>query len=125
MPPATTAAEELRTAAAKLTALLDALDDRGPWHTEPCASTERAPCIVAYGRTSDQGPPTALHYVADAETPEHAAYLAALHPGTGRALAKWLESWTGVDFNEHAAMGDLAYALDLARQINRATGKQP
>jgi hypothetical protein len=65
--------------------------------------------------------------VADRSGTDHPAeradlpYIAAMHPGVGAALAKWLESWTGIDFNEHAAMaGDLAHALAVARQITAA-----
>ncbi|MEH0417861.1 hypothetical protein [Streptomyces sp. B21-083] len=44
-------------------------------------------------------------------------------PGVGLALAKWLASWDGADFDEHAAMpDDLQHALAIARQIN---GGQP
>jgi hypothetical protein len=39
-------------------------------------------------------------------------------------LARWIDSWTGIDFNERAAMPeDLRHALALARLIN--TGSQP
>lgn len=36
-----------------------------------------------------------------------------------RELARWLESWTDIDFNERAAMPeDLRHALAVARAIN-------
>jgi hypothetical protein len=94
-----TPAEELRAAADKIRSLAKAIDAPGlpdqSWHTEECASEERGdcPCIVAQGRSiyHHGEPPTPLFYVADAETPECAAYIAAMHPGVGTALADWLD----------------------------------
>ena len=121
----TTPAEELRAAAVKLRGLaqiLESPDHPGlPWHTEECADEERdnCPCIVAQGRTSyhDEAS-TPMFYVADAETPECAAYIAAMGPTVGLALAAWLDSWTGFEISEHAAMpDDLTHALAVARAI--------
>jgi hypothetical protein len=48
-----------------------------------------------------------------------AAYIAAVHPGLGAALADWLDSWTGIEVREDAAMPeDLRHALAVARLIN-------
>jgi hypothetical protein len=94
-----TPADELRAAAQKIRDLAAAVKVNNhsdlPWHVEECASEERGdcPCIVAQGRSSyhHDEPPTPLFYVADAETPELAAYIAALHPAVGTALADWLD----------------------------------
>ncbi|MGW8326512.1 hypothetical protein ACWGLE_01250 [Streptomyces sp. NPDC055897] len=52
-----------------------------------------------------------------------ARYIAALHPGVGAALADWLDSWSGIEVREDAAMPeDLRHALAVARKIN---GSQP
>ncbi|MFC7817594.1 hypothetical protein ACFUTR_23470 [Streptomyces sp. NPDC057367] len=111
-----TPADELRTAADKLRELLDHLGDcRGPWYVvnrEQRPYPQRidnigVPYVVASTTTDPSHPPT----IAD--------YICAMHPGVGKALADWLESWVGIDFNEHAAMaGDLAHALAVARRIN-------
>lgn len=121
-----TPAEEITAAAEKIRSLTKAihapdLPDQS-WHTEACASEERGdcPCIVAQGTCNTDGPfVQPLYYVADAETPECAAYIAAMGPTVGAALADWLDSWTSIDFNERAAMPeDLRHALAVARAIN-------
>jgi hypothetical protein len=125
-------ADELRTAAdrlRKLTAAIHAPDlPHQAWHTEECADDEQGncPCIVAQGQHGDwDAPPTPLYYVADAETPEVAAYIAAMGPNVGTLLADWLASWDGVDFDEHASMpDDLQRALAIARQINANTSSK-
>ncbi|MFK0124922.1 hypothetical protein ACIQSP_16595 [Streptomyces nigra] len=112
-------ADTLRAAADKLRALLAALPaDRWngrPWHAEECSDTDDmspCPCIVAQGeyREFDQPQIPLIQYVADAETPEHAAYIAAMHPGVGTALADSLDS---------AAELAASYP-DLAREHDRA-----
>lgn len=97
-----TPADELRAAADKLRKLIAAVptqhwSDR-PWHAEECSDTDDTspnpcPCIVAQGeyRNFDQPQIPPIQYVADAETPEFAAYIAAMHPGVGAALAAWLD----------------------------------
>lgn len=107
----TTPSQELRTAATKLRALIDAVPsehwgDR-PWHVEECSeqATEECPCIVTQGeyKPFDQPQVPLIQYVADAETVGHAHYIAAMHPGVGAALADWLEY--------HAAMSDRLHSL--------------
>ncbi|MFJ7070161.1 hypothetical protein [Streptomyces sp. NPDC101115] len=45
-------------------------------------------------------------------------YIAAMGPVTGRAIARWLGSWTGMSLDEAAAMPeDLRHALAVARAI--------
>ncbi|MFE3049577.1 hypothetical protein ACFXIY_21295 [Streptomyces albidoflavus] len=49
-------------------------------------------------------------------------YIAAMHPGVGRALAAWLESWTGIDVAEDGPLAEeLRHALTVARQILGST----
>lgn len=123
----TTAADGLRTAAAKIRALAKAihapdLTDQS-WHAEECAEVDRdnCPCIVAQGQAGfGDGDSTAIYYVADTETPELAAYIVAMGPNVGVALAEVFDAW--------ARMGELdpdllnrvggPETLTLARQIN-------
>lgn len=50
------------------------------------------------------------------------AYIAATHPGVGKALAAWLESWTGIEVAEDGPLpDDLRHALSVARQILGST----
>lgn len=118
-----TPAETLQAAAAqKLRALATAVESEDhpglPWHTEGCADEERGncPCIVGRGwRSYHDEPPTAMFYVADAETPELAAYIAAMHPGVGLALADWLEWQAAALVEGRIAIPDAALAV--ARQL--------
>lgn len=95
----TAPAEELRAAAEKIRALVAAIDapdlpDQS-WHTEACADEERGdcPCIVAQGsyEAEPSGMRQPLYYVADAETPECATYIAAMGPPVALAIAKSLD----------------------------------
>jgi len=82
-----------------------------PWTVVECA--DYCPCIVVQG--SDEPPD---EYLADAETPELAAYIALMHPGVGLALADWLDSLTGIEVNEHGPMDDeYRHALATARAL--------
>lgn len=129
----TTPAEELRAAAAKLRELASILESPEhpglPWHVEECADEERGdcPCIVAQGRTSyHDEPSTAMFYVADAETTECAAYIAAMGPTVGLALADWLDSTAATIeavLRKHEDAADetshwVAPALAVARALN-------
>jgi hypothetical protein len=84
------AAGRLRESAGKATS------DAGrlvPWHVEKCAEYE-CPCIVAEGATSHHNEPSVPErYIADAETPELAEWIALAHPGVGVALAVVFEEW--------------------------------
>ncbi|KAA6216435.1 hypothetical protein [Streptomyces filamentosus] len=137
-------ADELRTAATALRTAADALPTEywgnRPWHAEECNDTDdmaSCPCIVAQGEYRDydqrQDPP--VQYVADAETPEHAAYIALMHPGVGHALADLLEAVgddpddetlqdPGSDRHDHCdrTMCAPAAALAVARAL---IGSQP
>ncbi|MFJ9234119.1 hypothetical protein ACIRJ3_03930 [Streptomyces anulatus] len=93
--PADRPADQLRAAAAKLRALLAALDDcRGPWYVvnrEQRPYPQRidnigVPYVVASTTTDPSHPPT----IAD--------YICAMHPGVGLAVAAWLD--------HHADMSD-------------------
>lgn len=109
-----TPADELRAAAETLRSLTgDATD--GPWTSE---DPNRA-----WGDDNDHrligGGKILATFNSDYNGPLNALYAATMHPGVGTALAKWLDSWVGIDFSEHAAMpGDLAHALAVARAIN-------
>jgi hypothetical protein len=66
-----------------------------PWHTDECGDADHGncPCIVAHGRIgrgTDHEIPA--RYIADAETPELARWIALMHPGVGELIADWLES---------------------------------
>ncbi|MFI5649960.1 hypothetical protein ACIA71_01905 [Streptomyces anulatus] len=125
--PADRPADQLRAAAEKLRAAAAAVpsDDWGTraWHVEECSDTdtmESCPCIVAQGEHKEFDEPQVplIQYVADAETTEHAAWIALMHPGVGLAVARWLESWAGVDLSEHGPMPeDAQHALAVARQL--------
>lgn len=132
-----TPADELCTAAERLRALTKAIDapdlpDQS-WHVEACASEERGdcPCIVAQGTYSLEHGSVPVFYVADAETPECATYIAAMHPGVGIALALLLEgvaSRAVEDAHEECApycspeTCEVSAARAVARAIN---GPQP
>jgi hypothetical protein len=128
-PHMTTTADELKAAAGTLRTLLTAihapdLADQS-WHIEECADDEQGncPCIVAQGQFADGvGPITPLYYVADAETPECAAYIAAMGPNVGTLLADWLEFHAAMNERLHGLIdglpdGDDHPALALARAI--------
>lgn len=89
-----TPAEHLTAAATTLLAAIDAIPlndwhDR-PWHVEECGDFDQCPCVVAQGERApfDQAQNPLMQYIADAETPEYARYIALTHPGMGRALAE-------------------------------------
>ncbi|MEV7654608.1 hypothetical protein AB0O39_10600 [Streptomyces anulatus] len=108
-------ADQLHAAAEKLRALLADLDDcRGPWYVvnrEQRPYPQRidnigVPYVVASTTTDPSHPPT----LAD--------YICAMHPGVGLAVARWLESWSGVDLSEHGPMPeDAQHALAVVRQL--------
>lgn len=114
-----TPAEELRAAAEKLRTLTKAVDapdlpDQS-WHVEACANKETGdcPCIVAQGTCDLEYGPVAALYIADAETPELAAYIAAMGPPVALALADWLDS-AAVDAEQ---IGPDHRALAVARAL--------
>lgn len=90
-------ADRLHAAATKLRTMMAAIQAPLPeqtWHTEPCADEARGDCrcIVAQGRYAEgAAPPVPVFYVADAETPELAAWIALMGPVVGEALAAWLD----------------------------------
>ncbi|MGX1129939.1 hypothetical protein RKD49_002129 [Streptomyces glaucescens] len=123
----TTPAEEIRTAAQILRRLAAAATG-GPWET-----TWRGQQYHLDGyRDGDLHPISEWTYAiatwepqvhderADCDTAD-ADYIAAMHPGVGAALARWLESWTGVDLHEAGSLPeDAQHALAVARQITAA-----
>ena len=119
----TTPSQELAAAAEtlrQLTAAIHApdLDDQS-WHTEECADDEQGncPCIVAQGAIGLEYGSVPLYYVADAETPEVAAYIAAMGPNVGALLADWLDSAA----EDAMQIGPDPRALAVARAVNAAT----
>lgn len=108
--PATTIAR----AAKHLRQLVDALGDTArPWtaHAHPngypqSVSSIGVPYVIAETYDGPQYPMAT------------APYIATMHPGVARALAAWLESWTGIDIAEHGPMpDDFKHALAVARLI--------
>ncbi|NUR04371.1 MAG: hypothetical protein HOY79_50060 [Streptomyces sp.] len=114
----TSAADELRQAAARLRGLVEDLGDcRGPWYVvnrEKRPYPQRidnigVPYVVAGTATDPSHPPTT------------ADYITAMHPGVGKALAAWLEAegkqeaYTLAEFGHRSAS---PHALSIARQIN-------
>ncbi|MPY47095.1 hypothetical protein [Streptomyces acidicola] len=114
-----TPTEEITTATARLRVLTGELGDcRGPWYID---NREKRP----YPQTiSNKGVP---YVVATTTTDPHvppymALYICAVHPGVGKALADWLDSWTGIELREDAALPeDARHALAVARAINQAS----
>jgi hypothetical protein len=97
----TTPAETLRKAAALMRGRAEALanDDWPglPWAVTECSDEEsgECPCIVYQGEYKPwhegaQVPP--IQYVCDAESPQHAEWIASMHPLVGAALADWLDA---------------------------------
>lgn len=128
----TTAAGELRAAATRIRDLAAAIDAPSlpdqSWHTEACASEERGdcPCIVAQGRypAEPSGALQPVFYVADAETPELAAYIAAMGPTVGLALADWLDAEAArLTATVHPGWQDTVspHALAVARALTPPT----
>jgi hypothetical protein len=90
-----------------------------PWHVEKCANEEYddCPCIVAQGERKPYDEPQIpmIQYVADAETPEHARYIALMHPGVGLAIAEVLEQ--AAEALEGADVPEDEPVVTLARQL--------
>lgn len=103
------AADELRAAADRLEALAkDATP--GPW------CTVHGGCVWSGDRNSPHDDSAPI--VTDSASPDDHAYIAAMHPGVGLALAAWLRGMT-----DHAAWGSGCNfcgvrALAVARAIN-------
>ena len=119
----TTPAAELLAAAEKLRAIATVVGD--PDHTDQCGDKDRGecPCIVAQGHnTKAGGPTTSLNYIADAEHPDLAAYIALMHPGVGIAVAGWLEAESGCLSGPDVMSPP---ALAVARQVLGTTTGQP
>lgn len=64
------------------------------WKVTECACGEmNCPCIVYQGeyKPFDEAQVPAVEYVADAESPEYAAYIASMHPAVAMAVADLLD----------------------------------
>lgn len=127
-----TPAEELTTAAEKLRTLVKAIEapdlSDQSWHVEQCVNEERGdcPCIVAQGRypAEPSGAMQLLFYVADAETPECAAYIAAMGPPAALAMATVFDAWAHMIRYDADLLSRVGgdETLAVARLIN---GSQP
>lgn len=126
-----TPADELKAAAERLRALATAAStapDGTPtarWHSDP----RRPHHLYGDHRTLDDGRTISWPLLNRGGSPQrpaymhaqHAEYAAVMGPALGLLVAKWLASWDGADFDEHAAMpDDLQHALAIARAINRS-----
>lgn len=128
----TTPADELRAASARLRELAKAihapdLPDQS-WHAEECADSDldNCPCIVAQGQAGfGDGDFAAIYYVADTETPELAAYIVAMGPNAGVALAEVFDAWARMVDLDPDLLNRIGgqETLAVARQIN--TGSRP
>ncbi|MFD3999904.1 ParB N-terminal domain-containing protein [Streptomyces rubiginosohelvolus] len=109
--PADRPADQLRAAAKKLRAAATGLDS-----APGISSTWEADGTTVWQGRFPNG--EFAYLVADAETRECAELIALMHPGVGSAVARWLESWSGVDLSEHGPMPeDAQHALAVARQL--------
>jgi hypothetical protein len=119
-------AAELRAAASKLRRALDAVDaasnapnDSRPWHAEECAEPchhKGCRCIVVQGEypADDEENAPMVQCIADAETTEHAEWIATMQPAVGLALVEWLNDAANGDDE-----GEIdPHALVTARAIN-------
>lgn len=97
-----------------------------PWHTEDCADEELGccPCIVAQGKygPDEEAPHVPVQYIADAETPGIARYIAVMGPGVAHRIVSLLE-WEA-DMLEYTVRTNLDigrnYLLEMAREIMRS-----
>ena len=102
-----TPADELRAAATKLRELATAASS-APWTVNTWGNVETA----GLEEVAEVWPLQASPGV-------NAAYIAAMGPNVGAALADWLDSWTGIDLYEAGSLPeDARHALAVARQIN-------
>jgi hypothetical protein len=112
----TTAADELRTAAARLRTLIAAVAEdmaANPYWASAEHPPHAHPSLYARGVDNGLGGPAG-------------ALAAAMHPGVGNALADWLDTTaTSLAASTHPEWQECvaADALAVARQIN--TGSQP
>ncbi len=104
----TTPADELRAAAEKLRKLAQAATP-GPWEYDP--EPYGYGDDIYYDVDGDNG-----GWAAHAESQPTAAYIAAMHPGVGLALAEWLEAEAAQA--EFADGWESPHSTTLARLIN-------
>ncbi|MFD6375388.1 hypothetical protein ACFWFS_00480 [Streptomyces albidoflavus] len=117
-----TPSEELRAAAKQLRELAYAA------HGSPWAAVEiprPGYDLPAWWVESEHQDPDGSTAATVADCPwgeADARYIAAMHPGVGKALAAWLESWTGIEVAEDGPLvEELRHALTVARQILGST----
>lgn len=115
------AADELRAAANLIRERAQAADGANwpgrPWAIEACAQPQGdgCACIVYQGEYQplEQPQVPAIDYICDAETPERATHIAALHPGVALALADWLDETADQIEHAHKAWAESDYVTDL------------
>lgn len=126
-------AERMRTAARQLLELVNALPSQGwgdrPWEVDECAdeNTGNCRCIVYQGETAAWNEPQVpfLQYVADAESEEHATFIAAMNPAVAKVLSSWLLTSAenidhGMKPDQHAVIAAQAVlaAVESARRVH-------
>lgn len=123
----TSAADELRAAAALLREAASHATP-GPWRTHDThlgsAGGHTATVLTDRSDINDTELvawlPTMSHEPWDEARNawRNAGWMALMHPGVGLAVARWLESWAGVELSEHGPMPeDAQHALAVARQL--------
>jgi hypothetical protein len=101
----TSPADELRTAAEKIRALVEGATT-GPWS------------VNSWGHVETGGFETVAEvWPLSAEPGANAAYIAAMHPGVGLALAAWLEA-EAFQVSHNGRSVATHHALAVARAIN-------
>jgi hypothetical protein len=120
--PDLTPAAELRAAAERLRQAATTATP-GPWHVTVCGPNDDDAYVVSPSR-----PVVIAEEPAGAGGQQDAAFIAAMHPGVGLALADWLDAVSS-DIGDHSeclgkARCELASALAVARSINTPTEEQ-
>lgn len=114
-------AGQLRAAAEKLRAVSSAAS-AGPWTIANIPPYTDPVLMSRYEETPADGEVLIVGNVDVGE--EDQAQIALMHPGVGLAVARWLESWSGVDLSEHGPMPeDAQHALAVARQLLGTTSE--
>ncbi|MEV0556280.1 hypothetical protein AB0I27_22860 [Streptomyces sp. NPDC050597] len=114
------AADELRTAAAKLRALAEA-STPGNWWAEELPPNEHHKHPAHWVKTEYEDGPSLISSQVIADCPwkqADAAYIATMHPGVGKALADWLDYEADLMGPGSERRGRTNHPLALARLIN-------
>lgn len=106
-----TPADELAAAADKLDALIAAATD-GDWSALAMLGAETGSDVLAVSNDAPAGWSSVAHGISDAD----AAYIAAMNPLVGKALAEWLRAIAA--WPKHITGTDREFGLRIARLIN-------